>query len=279
MIQTLRNEFPRVPVTRMAVLLEVPRSLVYRKPRVREVSPLLDEIQRLAVRFLGYGYRRVHRTLVAEGYEVSEYHVRQVMRDHGLLARRPRSKGCTRSSRKDRRTGNLVKGLTPDAPNHVWVADTTRIRVGSRAMYLAAMLDVYSRKIVGFALGSRNDEALVTRCLQQAILARRPGLGWIHHSDQGSTYLAAGYVGLIRGFGGRLSTSAAGKPTENAFIESFFRTLKFEEVDRNHYQSALEAETAIRLYIESTYNHERMHSSLGYMSPDQFESLALEDKR
>lgn len=255
----------------MCQLLSVPRSLVYRPVRARPVSPVLDEVQKLVVKFMGYGYRRVRIALVGKGYSVSEHHVRKLMREHGLLARRPRSKGCTRSSTRERRCGNLVKGLVPTGVNQVWVADTTQFAAGGQRLYLAGMMDLYSRKIIGWSLSRRNDEELVRRCLEVALEARRPNLGWIHHSDQGSTYLAQGYARLVKTMGGRQSLSAPASPTENAYIESFFHTLKFEEVDRNRYESFLEAKTSIENYIE-IYNEERIHSSIGNTSPQQFES-------
>jgi putative transposase len=233
---------------------------------------LLGRIQELAVMFLGYGYRRMHRALVAEGYVASEYGVRKLMLENGLLARRPRSKGTTRGTSRDRRSPNLAKGLGEDGIDQIWVADTTLVRTCRGPLYLAAMMDRFSRKVVGWSLSHRNDEALVTGCLQKALERRRPPLGWVHHSDQGSTYTASGYLRLLRTYGGRCSHSAPGKPQDNAHMESFFRTLKLEEVDRNRYESFLEAQTSIATFIDELYNQRRMHSALGYMSPDQFES-------
>jgi putative transposase len=272
-IRVLRPEFPGLSVVRMAQLLEVPRSLVYRVPvKAQEFSDVLQAIERLVVCFLGYGYRRVHRALALKGLKVGEYRTRKLMREHGLLARRARSRGVTRASARERRLANLVKGLKATAPNQVWVADTTLVRTQTGPVYLAAILDVYSRKAISWHLSRRNDEALVSTCLAKALHARKPSSGWIHHSDQGSTYTAQGYARLIRDHGGRQSLSAPGKPRDNAYVESFFRTVKLEEVDRNHYGSFLEAEAALESYLKGNYNPLRMHSSLGYMSPDQFEA-------
>jgi putative transposase len=278
-IRVLRPEFPALSVHRMSQLLGISRSLVY-APRKRQKPPdVLVAIEKLVVRFLGYGYRRVRRALQKDGMAVSEYEVRQVMREHGLMARRPRSRGVTRPSARERRAGNLLKGLRASAPNQIWVADTTLVRTASGPLYLAALMDLFSRKAVAWHLSRRNDEELVRECLLKALRARRPNLGWVHHSDQGSTYTAAGYTKLIRDAGGKCSFSAPGKPRENAHMESFFRTLKLEEVDRNRYESFLEAQASLERFIDTIYNQQRMHSQLEYMSPDQFESRQAGEAR
>jgi transposase InsO family protein len=273
MIRALRREFGGLSVHRMCALLGVSRALVYARSRPKEPGLPLEAVEHLASRYLGYGYRRMTRALRCQGIATSEYAVRHFLREHGLLARRPRSRGLTRASSRDRRAGNLAKGMHPEGPNRLWGADTTRIRTESGPLYLAAMVDLYSRKVVGWKLSRRNDEALVAACLQAALEHRRPPLGWIHHSDQGSTYTAAGYTGRVRAAGGRLSLSAPGKPRDNAHVESFFRTLKLEEVDRNRYEDFRQAQQSIDQYIHDNYNATRMHSALEYMSPDQFESL------
>lgn len=211
MIRALRPEFPSLSVHRMSQLVGISRSLVYAPQRQKSRPELLLAIERLVVLFLGYGYRRVRRALQLEGVAVSEYAVRKLMREHGLMARRPRSRGVTRPGARDRRAGNLLKGLSASAPNQIWVADTTRVRTDSGPLYLAALMDLYSRKAVAWHLSRRNDEALVRDCLLKALQTRKPNLGWIHHSDQGSTYTASGYMRLIRDAGGKTSFSAPGK--------------------------------------------------------------------
>jgi len=256
----------------MCQLLGVHRSLVYRRAGRLARPPLLGCLERLVTTFLGYGYRRVHRALVRQGVEVSEYWVRKTMRQEGLQARRPRSRGITRARVLDRRAANLLKGLKPTRPDEVWAGDTTLIRTASGPVYLAGLIDVFTRRVVAWRLSRRNDAALTLACLNQALESRRPQAGWIHHSDQGSAYTAEVYVKRIRDAGGRLSLSKPGTPQENAYAESFFRTLKLEEVDRNHYETFLEAEAALESYIDDIYNNRRMHSSLGYLSPDEFEN-------
>lgn len=272
MIHFVRPWFPLLSLHRMCQIAEVPRSLMYRRAAVSSQSPVLGKVQELSLRFMGYGYRRMRIALVNLGHSVSQYHVRKVMRENGLMARRPKGKGCTVRSAKNRGYGNLIKGLQPTGLNQVWVADTTQFAAGGVRLYLAAVLDLHSRKVVGWSLSRRNDEELVKSCLGKALESGRPGVGWIHHSDQGSTYLAQGYVNLVKQMGGRQSVSAPASPRENAHMESFFRTLKLEEVDRNQYQSFLEARASLETYIDEIYNGERIHSALGYISPQQFES-------
>ena len=272
MIRTLRPEFPSISIHRMAQALEVPRSLVYRSSLRKSRPDLLLGIEKLVTVFLGYGYRRVFRSLREHGFACSEHEVRKTMREHGLMARRPRSKGVTRASLRDLRAANLIKGLKAARIDEVWVADTTLIRAASGKVYLACLEDLHSRKIVAWHVSRSNDEELVRICLDKALQKRRPAAGWIHHSDQGSTYTASGYVRRIRDMGGRVSLSRPGKPRDNAHMESFFRTLKLEEADRNRYNSFLEVHSAMKTYIEGIYNSTRMHSSLGYASPDQFET-------
>jgi putative transposase len=255
----------------MCLLQGISRWLVYRRGCRRDDGSLLLEIEEISVEYLGYGYRRVRLELARRGRACSEHLVRRLMRENGLMARRPKSKGVTRPRILDRRQANLVLGLKPDRQDQVWAADTTLVHVSGGSLYLAAVLDLFSRRVVGWHLSRRNDEQLTLACLAKALSQRRPALGWIHHSDRGSTYTSSAYVAAVRTAGGRLSLSQPGRPRENAYAESFFRTLKLEEVDRNRYESFLEAQSALGRYIESIYNRQRMHSSLGYTSPDQFE--------
>lgn len=273
MIRVLRPMFPALSVHRMAQLLGVSRSLVYRRVRLRQAPALLPVVEQIVMTFLGYGYRRVLRELRSQGYACTEYGVRQLLRKQGLLARRPRSRGVTRMGVRDLRAANLLKGLSVSTSDAVWVADTTHIRTQAGPLYLAVLMDLHSRKIVSWQLSRRNDEQLTRACLDQALQQRRPSPSWIHHSDRGSPYTALAYTRRIRQAGGKVSLSRPGCPLENAHVESFFRTLKLEEVDRNRYASFLEAETALESYIDGLYNARRMHSSLGYTSPDQFEAL------
>lgn len=271
MIKLLRDEFPSLSIHRMGQLLGVHRSLVYRESQKKECSVPLEPVERIVTKYLGYGYRRVHLELAKQDIQTTQYSVRKFLKEQGLLARRPRSKGVTRSRVLDYRSCNLLKGFQVSRPDEVWAVDTTLIRTSSGPVYMANLLDIFTRRVVAWSLSKRNDLALTMDCLNKALELRRPDLGWVHHSDQGSTYTAQAYVKRIRDAGGRVSYTKPGSPRENAFAESFFRTLKLEEVDRNQYENLLEVETAIAAYIE-LYNMTRMHSSLEYLSPNEFES-------
>lgn len=258
----------------MAQILEVHRSLVYRTPAVRkDEKDELSAIERIVVTFLGYGYRRVFRSLRAQGLIIGETRTRRLMRENGLMAWRPRSKEVTRDSLRERRSANLLKGLKAERPDQVWAADTTLVRTSSGTVYLAALLDVYSRKVVAWHMSRRNDEALVRTCLDKALEARRLPLGWIYHSDLGSTYTTQGSVRKTHPRCRRQSQLLSSwPPQENAFVERFFRTVKLEEVDRNRYETFLEANASIDTYMKQIYDPIRMNSSLSYLSPDHFEA-------
>jgi len=277
-IRELRSSFPQLSVHRMCVLLKVSRALVYQPVRDPSRPDLLSAIESIVTKFLGYGYRRVHHELANRGIQTSIYEVRTQMREHGLSARRPPSKGITRRNPRDRAHLNLMREFKPAAPDQVWAADLTQIRTNSGTVYMAALIDVFSRKVVGWHLSRNPDTKLALACLEKAIQSRRPAAGWMHHSDQGSTYTAVEYVSRVRAAGGRMSMSRPGRPTDNPFIESFYSTLKKEEVRPNHYSSFLEAESGLARYM-SLYNEERMHSSLGNVSPSQFEAITGEEGR
>ncbi len=278
MIVSLRPSFPALPVHRMCALLGVPRSLVYRVSRPPDWrSEVLKEVESIVTTWLGYGYRRVHRELRRRGLQVGEHRVRRLMREEGLVCRSHRRPvGVTRRRKGDAVFPNLVKGRKPTSVNQIWVADVTRIRTDSGPCYLATLIDLHSRKVISWRTSRRPDVELTLDCLNAALEARRPAEGWIHHSDQGSTYTARDYVARVLLARGRMSMSKAASPLENATAESFFRTLKAEEVHLNSYDSYLELEAALDRYIDGSYNTTRMHSSLGYRSPDQFEA-SLED--
>lgn len=276
----MRSSFPALSICRMCALLKIGRALVYRVPAApRATRPaLLSAIERIVQLFLGYGYRRVHRALAAEGLSASVYEVRAAMREHGLLARRPRTKGLTRRNPADRGFANLIRGLAPEAPDRVWAADLTAIRTASGAVYMASIVDLYSRRVLAHHLSRNPDARLALTCLEKALASRRPAPGWVHHSDRGSTYTAREYVSRVVEAGGSMSMSRTATPTDNAVMESFYRTLKVEEVRPNRYSSFSEAESSLSAFVR-LYNERRMHSSLNYLSPDQFEARAGDQGR
>lgn len=226
--------------------------------------------------FLGYGYRRVYRELLAQGHQVSLYQVRKTMRDEGLSIRSTKPKGTTKRNPKDRKYKNLLRAYEPEKVDEIWVTDMTLIKTRTGAVYLAAIMDLFSRKVVSHHLSRNPDITLTLNCLDKALEARRPTPGWVHHSDQGSVYSATEYVARVRASGGRMSMSRVATPTDNAFAESFFATLKKETVKGNRFESFIDLEMTIDKYINELYNPRRMHSSLGYLSPDKFEAQAGE---
>lgn len=274
MIRILRPEFPTLSVHRMCAILGVSRSLVYRKAAPSDWrQTLLKELEGIVTTWLGYGYRRVHIELRRRGFEVGEHRVRALMREEGLSLRRPRRlQSITRRKKGEPVFLNLFKGKKPRALNEIWVADMTLIRTDTGPCYLASLMDVCSRKVVAWRLSRRADARLALDCLNAALAIRKPPAGWIHHSDQGSTYTCLAYVQAVQRMGGRMSMSRAGCPLENAYAESLFRTVKTEEVHLNHYSSFLELEASLSRYLDGSYNATRMHSGIGYISPDQFEA-------
>lgn len=179
----------------------------------------------------------------------------------------------TASDHPDPLYPNLVAGSVPQGPDEVWVADITYIRLPSRFIYLATILDAYSRKCVGYNIDRGLGEELVLGALGMAAKGRTLLPGLIHHSDQGAQYRSKSYQERLLGLGIRISMSRRGKPYENAIAESFYRTLKCEEVELKHYQTLGEARENIAQYIDEVYNQKRLHSSLGYRSPTEFEAL------
>lgn len=278
MIRELRPKYPRLPLMRMCQLLGVPRSLVYRKPVERTAREAFFAELKWAVADVvtlnpGYGYRRVRRELGRRGHSCGYKSVNRAMREAGLQPKRRRPHPKTSDGKGKGDWPNLPKeeGVRPDAPGQVWVADITYVAVPNGFAYLACILDVFLRKIVGWSLSKRIDARLTLSALRQALATCPPRPGWIHHSDRGSQYLCQEHVRLVTGAGGRVSCSDKGCPKDNAFMESFFKTLKAEEVWLEDYMGIEHADESICAFIDY-YNSERMHSALGYLSPAQFEA-------
>jgi putative transposase len=268
-------EYPGLSRVHLCRVLGISRSESYRKPAPKPAS-LTQAIEKIVMTFLGYGYRRVHRELLAQGLEVSCHRVRKTMREEGLSLRSTKPKGITRSNPKDLKYENLLRQYEPTQVDEIWVSDMTLIRTRSGPVHLASLMDLHSRKIVSYALSRNPDGILALKCLRQALERRRPSPGWIHHSDQGSVYTASDYVAAVRAAGGRISMSRPATPTDNAHAESLFATIKKEAVKGNQFENLLDVELSLSNYIDGIYNPRRMHSSLGYLSPDMFEARAGE---
>jgi putative transposase len=223
-----------------------------------------------------YGSPRIHATLRSQGIRCARKRVARLMRAHGLQAGRPHQhKPRTTDSQHTQPVApNLLgRDFTASAPNRKWVADITGISTRGGWLYLAGIVDVYSRRAIGYAMDRYRDEQLVETALDMALLSRQPGSGLLHHSDRGSQYTSTAYRGILEGHGIRMSMSGKGEPYDNALMESFFATLKAECVERHDFQTPDQARACIFEYLEVFYNRQRLHSSLGYRSPMAFEQM------
>ncbi len=266
-------------VRQLCAVLGVNRAWYYARPVSEagadetETIRLRDAIERIVLDFPGYGYRRVTHALAREGWTVNHKRVLRVMREESLLCHLKRRFVPTTDSGHDWRTyPNLVKGTIFNAPDQAWVADITYIRLPTTFVYLAAILDAYSRRCVGWALSRGIDTDLTLAALTMALARREPAAGLIHHSDRGVQYASGAYVERLEGAGARISMAARGNPYENAQAESFFKTLKHEEVYLKEYRTFEEALMNLEPFIEAVYNTKRLHSSLGYRPPVEFEA-------
>jgi transposase InsO family protein len=225
-----------------------------------------------------YGSPRVQAVLRRQGVHCGRKRVARLMRTQNLCAARPRrTKPRTTDSQHTQPVApNLLgRDFTAEAPNRKWVADITGIPTHRGWLYLAGILDVYSRRLIGYAMDAHRDEQLVETALEMALGRRRPRVGLLHHSDRGSQYTSQGYRGLLECHGIRMSMSGKGEPYDNALMESFFSRLKAECVDRHDFQTLDQARACIFEYLEVFYNRQRLHSALGYQSPIGFEQSPI----
>ena len=278
MIEESAIGHPQMALSSLCKLFSVNRSWYYEKRGSKEKAieevALRDAIERIVLEFPGYGYRRVTQALRREGWVVNHKKVLGVMRKESLLCQlKRRFVPTTDSAHSLRRYPNLIKEAVVNAPDQAWSADITYVRLPQSFCYLASIIDEYSRYCVGWSLSRWIDTRLTISTLQMALEARSPAAGLIHHSDQGVQYASAEYVTRLEQSGARISMAAVGNPYENAKAESFFRTLKMEEVYLKDYRGFEEAQENIGEFIEEVYNKKRLHSSLGYLPPVEFEAL------
>lgn len=238
---------------------------------------LRDAIQRVAIKMPAYGYRRVTAALGKDGWMANHKRVLRIMREDNLLClRRRRFVITTDSNHKFAVYPNLARDFEAKALNQLWVADLTYIRLQQEFVYLAVILDAFSRKVIGWALDRTLESILAIEALKMALSRRAPfDPGLVHHSDRGVQYAAADYVSLLSEREIKISMSRRGNPYDNAKAESFMKTLKDEEVYRTEYRDLTDARRQIRRFIEGVYNKKRLHSALGYNSPVEFEQGLL----
>ena len=257
--------------------MNLPRRSFYHKEK--EEAPdkdLESRIGDICLEFSGYGYRRVTKQHHREGLRVNHKKVSRIMRKKGLQCRpRKRWTRTTDSNHGFRIYPNLVRDIKISAINQLWVADITYIHILVCFVYLAVILDVYSRKAIGYALSRRIDTSLTLNALRMAINNRQPKPGCIHHSDRGIQYASADYVKELEFYGFQISMSRKGNPYDNAYAESFIKTLKSEEVQLWEYRTMEDVQKRIPYFIEDVYNQKRLHSSLGYRPPCEFEKMLM----
>jgi transposase InsO family protein len=269
-------------IERLCLISGVSRASFYRRwaqaePDLEEMA-LRDTIQRLALAHRHYGYRRIGPLLRREGWAVNAKRVLRIMRQDNLLCLRKKAyaPATTDSNHGWRVYPNLARRMAPMAPDRLWVADITYIRLERAFVYLAVILDAFSRKVVGWALDNHLAASLALEALRMALVARRPPPGeLVHHSDRGVQYACADYSRALDAAGIIPSMSRGGCPYDNAKAESFMKTLKTEEVDGSAYRDLDHARAGVGSFIEEVYNRTRLHSALGYLSPDEYEQTRL----
>jgi putative transposase len=266
-----------IPLQRLCALAAVSRAGFYRwrhaPPAVDADLDLRDEIQRIALEWSCYGSRRVTAELLRRGWTVGRERVQRLMREDNLLCLRRRRKFVvtTDSDHHRRVYPNLASDLVLSGINQLWVADITYIRLEAEFVYLAVVIDAFSRRVIGWALDRSMEDDLTLAALRMALELRRPSPGLVHHSDRGSQYASADYTDLLKAHGCQISMSHKASPWENAGCESWMKTLKSEEVYREEYRDLEEARASLARFIEKVYNQRRLHSALGYRPPAEFE--------
>ena len=267
-------------IERMCALAGVSRASFYRgwasTAPGREETELRDVIQRAVLACRHYGYRRITAELRRQGWAVNHKRVLRIMREDNLLCLRRSAfrPATTDSDHAWRIWPNLARKVVPLAVNRLWVADITYVRLAEEFVYLAVILDAFSRKVIGWALEDHLQASLAIATLEMALAGRDVRRGeLIHHSDRGVQYACGDYIDRLEQAGIQPSMSRAGCPYDNAMAESFMKTLKAEEVDAAQYRDLADARSAIASFIDHVYNRQRLHSALDYRPPEEFELI------
>ena len=256
------------------------RAGFYRRRLPHQATPvemeIRDQMQKVALESPAYGYRRITAELQQQGFAVNHKHVLRMMREDNLLCVRRRAFMVTTDSRHNLPVyPNLAREIKPTAINQLWIADITYIRLRTEFVYLAVVLDAFSRRVIGWALGRTLEASLAVAALRMALIERQPSPGLVHHSDRGVQYASRDYTHILEKHGIRISMSRTGNPWDNAACESFMKTLKYEEVYRSEYRDLADAYARIGEFLEVVYNQKRLHSALDYRSPAAFEQSLL----
>jgi putative transposase len=279
-IQCQSETLGRLPIARMCELVQLPRRSYYHlvgrtQPEDQHIE-LRDQIQRVALEWPSYGYRPMTAELNRRGLRVNHKLVLRLMREDNLLCLRKRHFVRTTNSRHDLPVyPNLARGMILTGIDELWVADITYVRLLREFVYLAVILDAFSRRCIGWALERHLQAELAIAALRMAIARRGVKAGLVHHSDRGVQYASHEYTGLLEERGIQISMSRRGNAYDNAKAERFIRTLKYEEVYMYEYEDMAEARERIGHFLEEVYNRKRLHSALGYVPPAEFEQSLL----
>jgi len=265
-------EYQQAPIKLACELVNLPRSTYYYRSQKADESQLQADMEQVVGQYPRYGTRRVAQQLrrAPYGYQINRKRSQRIMRQrHWLRPVRRRGVRTTQSDHAYPRYDNLVKDLEVRRPEQVWVSDVTYIRLGQGFVFLAIVLDVFTRSIRGWHLSTACDTALTLTALGMGLADRVP---LIHHSDQGGHYAAHAYIDELRKYHIQISMAAVGKAEENGYAERFMRTVKEEEVDLSDYRDFADAQSQIGRFIQDVYNQKRIHSALGYLTPIEFEA-------
>jgi putative transposase len=263
---TMQTDYP---VKTICEVLDLPRSTFYHTPAVAEDGDLRMALLDLAGQYPTYGYRRLTALLKRAGWRVKHKRIQRIMLEMELQRPIKRRKTRTTNSQHDfPRYPNRVADLQPSRPDEVWVADITYVRLARDFVYLAVIMDVFTRCVRGWQLSRWLDRELTLTALRRALVDRVPD---IHHSDQGVQYACSDYTDLLTEYQVQISMAAVGKPEENGYAERLMRTIKEEEVDLCEYEDFHDAYRSIGRFLEEVYTRKRIHSALGYLTPTEFE--------
>lgn len=274
MIQQIKADYG---VRQVCQALDCAISTAYYEPVVRDEADLVAALEDVLMQFPYYGYRKIHKEVQRRGILIGEHRVRRLLREMGVS----RAVGKLRMQTTDShhphpRYPNRMKGLKISRPDQVWVADITYIRLGHRFIYLAVILDAYTRAVRGWALSTSVDQQLTLAALDMAL---EKGLPLIFHSDQGSQYACWSHTERLLSLGVIISMSDTGQPTQNGLVERFLRTVKEEHVDYTEYDDFADAYRQLKYWLEVVYMTRRIHQALDYVTPVEFEMAALAKSR